>query len=279
MLCGAYMYGLVTCVLGRRSSTSGTDSKFCEKHHIEAARKKKRKTDRTKAKALTQEQLLEHKRRVISESVQRKRASRKRRKADLESILDEKIKSISTNLDAIKSNQHYVVIPNIISEILTIDDIVLCGEIEPINFTNVTGPVTRTMQAITNAKDFMPETIDALKRVFPECKEMEFKLIRSVAGDTQQRLHEDFTPTAFTKRMQNLKGFHYTGIISLQNNTKLIVGEDKELVNIPRSSMLFFRGDMSHAGASYNEFNERIFMSISSPAFPVSEDVLLNEVE
>ena len=71
--------------------------------------------DRTKAKALTQEQLLEHKKRVISESVQRKRASRKRRKADLESILDEKIKSISTNLDAIKSNQHYVVIPNIVS--------------------------------------------------------------------------------------------------------------------------------------------------------------------
>ena len=216
---------------------------------------------------------------MISESVQRKRASRKRRKADLESILDEKIKSISTNLDAIKSNQHYVVIPNIISDILTIDDIDLCGEIEPINFTNVTGPVTRTMQAITNAKDFMPETIGALKRVFPECTEMEFKLITSVAGDTQQRLHEDFTPTAFTKRMQNLKGFHYTGIISLQNNTKLIVGEDKELVNIPRSSMLFFRGDMSHAGASYNELNERIFMSISSPAFPVSEDVLLNEVE
>lgn len=114
--------------------------------------------------------------------------------------MDEKMKSISTILDTIKTNQHYVVIPNVISEILTIDDIVICEDIEPIDFTNVTGPVTRTMQAITNAKDFMPETIEALKRVFPECTEMEFKLRRSVAGDTQQRLHEDFTPTASRKR-------------------------------------------------------------------------------
>ena len=276
MLCCAYKYGLVTCVLGRRSSTSGIDSKFCEKHHIEATRKRKRNTDRTKAKTLTKEKLLERQKKVKSESIQRTSAYRKRRKADLESILDEKIKSISTILDTIKTNQHYVVIPNVISKILTIDDIVLCGEIEPIDFTNVTGPVTRTMQAITNAKDFMPETIEALKRVFPECTEMEFKLLRSVAGDTQQRLHEDFTSTASTKRMQNLKGFHYSGIISLQNYTKLIVGENKELYNIARSSMLFFRGDMSHAGASYNELNERIFISISSHAFPVSDDVVLN---
>ena len=190
--------------------------------------------------------------------------------------MDEKMKSISTILDTIKTNQHYVVIPNVISEILMIDDIVICEDIEPIDFTNVTGPVTRTMQAITNAKDFMPETIEALKRVFPECTEMEFKLRRSVAGDTQQRLHEDFTPTASTKRMQNLKGFHYSGIISLQNYTKLIVGENKELYNIARSCMLFFRGDMSHAGASYNELNERIFISMSSHAFPVSDDVVLN---
>jgi hypothetical protein len=133
------------------------------------------------------------------------------------------------------------------------------------------------MQALTNAKDSMPKTLEALKTVFPDCTEMAVKIMRSVGDDTQESIHNDFTPTVTTKRMQNLKGFHYSGIISLRNDTKLIVGEENEPIDIPRASMLFFRGDIPHADASYNESNERIFLSISSHAFPVSEGVLLTK--
>ena len=91
-------------------------------------------------------------------------------------------------------------------------------------------------------------------------------------------LNKDSTKTSHQQRPGNAKfeGLPLFGIISLQKYTKLIVGENKELYNIARSSMLFFRGDISHAGASYNELNERIFISISSHAFLVSDEFVLN---
>lgn len=131
------------------------------------------------------------------------------------------------------------------------------------------------MQTVQNAKDLIPEVSEALRVVFPDCTEIAVKVIRSESDDTPQLTHNDFAPTLHTKKIQNLKGFHYSAIIGLQNGTHLLVGEENKSIHIPRSSMMFFRGDMDHAGAGYNELNERLFISISSHAFPASEDVLL----
>ena len=57
--------------------------------------------------------------------------------------------------------------------------------------------------------------------------------------------------------------------------TILLVGEGRKTVSIPLPSMLFFRGDITHAGAGYIVENARVFISVSSDAFPVTDDVSL----
>ena len=98
------------------------------------------------------------------------------------------------------------------------------------------------MQAVQNAKGFMPEVLEALRVVFPDRTEIALKVIRSESGDTPQLTHNNFAPTHHTKMIQNLKGFHYSAIISFQNGTHLIVGEENKSMYIPRSSIVFFKG-------------------------------------
>ena len=68
---------------------------------------------------------------------------------------------------------------------------------------------------------------------------------------------------------------HYSALISLEENTTLLVGKGRKTASIPLHSMIFFRGDMTHAGAGYTEENSRLFISVSSAAFPATEDVSL----
>ena len=271
-----YKRGLWSCVQPRRESNSKTVALFCDRHFNNANRKSKRKTEKKKAMTMTTDAHEKYLARVNSQSRERNRAYRSRRRESLDSIVDERVIAIASRLDTIKDGKHYVIIPNVVSDLLTVDDVVREGDIEPIDFTNATGPVTRTMQAVQNGKDIMPEVLEALRAVFPDCTKIEVNIIRSESGDTPQLTHCDFAPTHHAKRIQNLKGFHYSAIIALQNGTHLLVGEENKSIHIPRSSMMFFRGDMDHAGDGYHEVNERLFISISSHAFPASEDVLLN---
>ena len=59
-------------------------------------------------------------------------------------------------------------------------------------------------------------------------------------------------------------------------NTFLYVGSLDEKVHIPKSSMLFFRGDMVHAGSDYQIENYRLFISASSIDYPSTLDVSIN---
>ena len=75
--------------------------------------------------------------------------------------------------------------------------------------------------------------------------------------------------------MNKVAVFQYSALISLQADKKLLIGEDRVEVDIPPFSMLFFRGDMCHAGAGYKRSNSRLFISESSLPFPATEDVHL----
>lgn len=213
----------------------------CDKHHTNANRKNKLKSEK-KAIMMINDAHENYKVRLNSQSRDRNRAYRNRRRESLHKIVDAKVKAIASRLDTIKDGQHYVIIPNVVSNLLTVDDIVREGDIKPIDFTSATGPVTRTMQAVQNAKDLIPEVLEALRVVFPDCTEIVVKVIRSESDDTPQLTHNDFAPTLHTKRIQNLKGFHYSAIIGLQNGTHLLVGEENKSIHIPRSSMMFLEG-------------------------------------
>ena len=43
--------------------------------------------------------------------------------------------------------------------------------------------------------------------------------------------------------------------------------------------MLLFRGDAPHAGAKYEDGNVRLFVSISSPNYPLSDLVYFPKIE
>jgi hypothetical protein len=86
--------------------------------------------------------------------------------------------------------------------------------------------------------------------------------------------HSDFVQARSTS-VRTLSHFHCSATISLEYNTQLLVGKFRIPVCIPLHAMLFFRGDMPHAGAGYPLGNSRLFLSASSNTFPVTYDVYL----
>ena len=131
------------------------------------------------------------------------------------------------------------------------------------------------MQEINKPEDLIGDVLKAITYVFTGCPTIIVKLLTSQKGDRQHLLHTDYVPTDATIIMKNLNRFHYSAVISIEQDTKLVIGSFLEVVDIPLHSMQFFRGDMVHAAAAYELGNHRIFLSASSESFPATEDVFL----
>jgi hypothetical protein len=84
------------------------------------------------------------------------------------------------------------------------------------------------------------------------------------------------TPPDMKIRIANLQEFHYlAAVISIEENPRSLVGKSRSSVDIPLHWIIFFRGDMLHAGAGYITHNARLFLSVSSRPFPATNDVSL----
>ena len=148
--------------------------------------------------------------------------------------------------------------------------------VDPITFTDEKAAITRTMTAITNPTKCFLNVLTAMNQVFPGCTNFKYKLINSLANDPPQLLHTDFDTTRLIfKKITNLDSFHYSAIIALQPNAHLFVGKERVRVDIPVGDMIVFRGDMPHAGGGYEIPNARIFISLSSDTYPLSNAVYL----
>ena len=132
------------------------------------------------------------------------------------------------------------------------------------------------MRNVSNSLDIMPDLLEAIKIVFPDCLTIKVKLLHSEAGDTAQLTHTDYVPSNLQPSKLLLKKFHYSAVISIEENTELLVGESRLVVKISLHSILFFRGDMLHAGAGYLKENSRLFLSVASSLFPATQDVSLH---
>jgi hypothetical protein len=131
------------------------------------------------------------------------------------------------------------------------------------------------MQLVPLPQLNIPHVMTALRLVFPGCTNTIVKVITSERGDKEQLLHTDFDLANISNRVFDLDSFHYSAIIALQPDTHLLIGEKRERVEIPTNSMLLFRGDMPHAGGAYKKANARLFISLSSPFYPLSNCVYL----
>jgi hypothetical protein len=164
-----------------------------------------------------------------------------------------------------------VIIPNAVRSSLTPGSIAATGKIESITFSSPCGPYLRSMQEVSRKKFplYISNIVAAVNVVFPLCRTVNLKVLKSQAGDTPQTTHTDYVPPDMKIRIANLQEFHYSAVISIEENTRLLVGKSRSSVDIPLHGMIFFRGDMLHAGAGDLNHNSRLLMSISSRSFPV----------
>lgn len=115
----------------------------------------------------------------------RMRKLRSDRKAVIFSIESENIRRLATKLNLVRGGLRYVVIQDAIPQSVTLGAIKTRGRISPITFS-CSPPYLRTMRNVSNSLDIMPDLLEAIKIVFPDCLTIKVKLLHSEAGDTAQ---------------------------------------------------------------------------------------------
>ena len=262
------------CQMKRHIQKGGRVRPLCKIHLAYYNRSIASKNYLKRTNDLSELELNAYRKRITEESVKRTLKSTKLRRTVLHSIVDSEVQRISRIFDRIKNKEPYVIVPNAIRP-LTFDDIITKGPAEPITF-GTTRPYKRTMQAVSNASDYLSSIITALSIVFPKCDKLLVKLLKSVAGDPAQELHTDFTPNQTTRPMKDLSGFHYSALISFEENTRLLCDTDMKEIHLPLYSLILFRGDFKHAGAAYQTTHRRLFLSLSSESFPGTDVVFIH---
>lgn len=246
----------------------------CKLHLNKAAKKSNERLKKQKVKELSPATIRREEKRAALDSKLRMRNFREERKRAILGMKNLSARRIATSLNSIRDNKKYVIVPNAVPASLNLSDIVLKGAKEPITFTDPEPPHTRSIQALNNPELVLSDILEAVKVVFRECKYIVAKMLVSKPGDKEQITHLDFVQDDFAI-IRTLSHFHFSAIISLEEGTELLVGKSRIPVSIPLHSMLFFRGDMPHAGAGYPLGNSRLFLSASSDTFPVTDDVYL----
>lgn len=90
---------------------------------------------------------------------------------------------------------------------------------------------------LLNPEDVVSDVLEAIKVAYKECSTVKVKLLKSTGGDKAQTTHYDLVQGLTT--VNKVAAFHYSALISLQADTKLLIGEDRVEVDIPPFSMFF----------------------------------------
>lgn len=212
---------------------------------------------------------------IRQKDCERKAVWRATKKASLQSIEDQSLQRIATELTVLKTPRKdplmYIIVRDVINGV-SVNSLKLEKK-EPITFgTEIS---LRTMYDIVGTPKKLACVLDALTFVFPGCKYVKTKVIKSKAGDLAQLTHTDYNSELINNRIKSLADFHYSAIIALQPDTHLLIGRDRVRVEIPVNAMLLFRGDCPHAGGAYPVANSRIFLSLSSDFHPLDNKVYL----
>lgn len=210
-------------------------------------------------------------------TAERMRKSRARRADNISLVTDKMVRAIAKALDLMKDKHKYVIVHDVVEDWVVRSVIKLEGKKEPITFSDPLAEThLRSMQEVDSPERYVPQLFSAFKLAFPLCKTRKLKLLTSEAGDVAQMTHTDYVPPVSEVSIDDMREFHYSAVIAIEDNTRLLVGIRRKITDIPLHVMIFFRGDMLHAGAGYSIANSRLFFSISSPPFPATMDVFLH---
>ena len=168
----------------------------------------------------------------------------------------------------------YVILSDVIKPIADIKEFILkFDEYEPINFD--TKQLTRqqstrilfdpnscivkeTLKILSDSLAMFFTVISSEQSSPPDKFEFLYKLLKSLPNCPKQELHHDSK-----QRSDSSYNIQYSLIVAIESNTKLILSDNYE-IDIPINSMIMFRGDYMHAGASYPKINHCTFASCSN---------------
>ena len=104
------------------------------------------------------------------------------------------------------------------------------------------------------------------------------KEIRSTNKSTQQDRHRDYVYDDIVPRKIRRIERLFSAILALEidSNPTRIVNHEGNEISIPQGSMLVWRGEYYHAGASYSKKNRRLFFHVLGPNV---DESIIDEVE
>ena len=118
--------------------------------------------------------------------------------------------------------------------------------------------VEETLKILSDSLAMFFTVISSEESSPPDKFELVYKLLKSLPNCPKQELHHDSE-----QRSDSSYNIQYSLIVAIESNTRLILS-DHNNIDIPINSMIMFRGDYMHAGASYPKINHRIFASCSN---------------
>ena len=214
-----YRFGSNVCLDECHKTDGGRVTSKCKKHLNQAAKKSRKKFKR-KNFLTSPIDALGVNARETSEAKKRAQRSRAGRQDAIETIQNDNVRRIATILNRMKDSRKYVTVANVVASTLRPEDFELTGVAEPITFSNTLPLFLRTMQAIEDPSVHLSDVLEAITSVFGGCCNITAKLLNSKAGDTAQRNHTDYVPDK-TAPLKTLSVFHYSALVSLEENTTL----------------------------------------------------------
>ena len=120
-------------------------------------------------------------------------------------------------------------------------------------------PVTELFRTLSDALSLFFSVISSEQSSPPDQFDIKYRLLKSLANCPKQLFHSDCKHSSDTSSYN----IQYSLIVAIESNTKFVLF-NKETIDIPINGMIMYRGDYMHAGASYQNEHNRLFISCSN---------------
>lgn len=234
------------CSVQRHITSGGTVRSYCLQHH----------------------RIVEKSGPKTTKSCESMRLSRKRRIDVVDSIDEGPVSRIAKAISRMFKGDEFVIIHDVIPNAPVYNDNDFANDENRIIFSKKS--TQRYIRRFKCPENFVPDVISAVNLVFSQTKIITLDLITSRNNDKPQTSHTDLVSHP---RVIDLARYHYSAVIAMSDDTKILITEARISTNIPKFGMILFRGSFLHAGAGYTHENSRLFLSISSDLHPVSDSV------
>jgi hypothetical protein len=127
--------------------------------------------------------------------------------------------------------------------------------------TNISKTLCKLPKSVQKFLAEIKKSITSVLSNIPDINPVDISILYSKSGCVKQKQHTDYdTETA------QLRGFaekSFFGVFALMDNTTIFVQDDQE-ISIPKGCLFMGRGDLLHAGSSYENKNVRLHFYLDS---------------